>query len=282
MVTASEKDYIYNYAYVPEHITDYVAAISGGEPFLIKDYLCYNRNGLLIFIGYPLAEPFEEKKMQEAIDSAIESFRPEQIALIAPAIPQLKYPCSKSESDSYYRLDLSNIHVGQKLRNMIKHASRELHCEKRQGLGDEHIQLISEFLNSRKVGEDTQRLFESIPKYVSSSSSAAVFEVRDRAERLIAFDIAEFNSKEYTFYLFNFRSQKYHAPGASDLLLFELIKAAQENGKPFLNLGLGINEGVVFFKKKWGAVPFLDYISCNCNLSKSRTSAIFRFLEVRL
>ena len=97
MVTASEKDYIYNYAYVPEHITDYSAAISGGEPFLIKDYLCYNRNGLLIFIGYPLAEPFEEKKMQEAIDSAIESFRPEQIALIAPAIPQLKYPCSKAK-----------------------------------------------------------------------------------------------------------------------------------------------------------------------------------------
>lgn len=281
MVTASEKDYIYNYAYVPEHITDYVAAISGGEPFLIKDYLCYNSKGVLIFIGYPLKGAFVEAEIKDALDKAIEQVRPEQIALIAPAIPQLKYACSKGKADSYYRLDLSNIHIGQKLRNMIKHASRELHFKKRRTLGDEHKQLISEFLNSRKVDEDTQRLFEGIPKYVSSSPSAEVFEVRDSSERLIAFDIAEFNSKEYTFYLFNFRSQKYHASGASDLLLYELVKSAQEKGKPFLNLGLGINEGVIFFKKKWGAVPFLDYKYYSCNLSKSRISAIFRFLEVR-
>lgn len=282
MLNVSEKDYIFQYAYVPEHITDYVAAISEGEPFLIKDYLCYNSKGYLIFIGYPLKGAFEEREMKGAIDEAVEQFRPEQIALIAPSIPQLKYPCSKSESDSYYRLDLSNIHIDQKLRNMIKHASRELHYEKRPALGSEHKELISEFLNTSKVDEDTQRLFERIPEYVSSVPTAVVFEARDKNGRLIAFDIAEFGAKEYIFYMFNFRSQENYVPGASDLLLYELIRAAQEEGKLFLNLGLGINEGVVFFKKKWGAVPFLDYKYYSCNLSKSKTSAIFRFLEVRL
>lgn len=281
MVTASEKDYIYNHAYVPEHITGYVSAISESEPFLINQYLFYTRNGFLIFIGYPLNEAFEKEKIKEALNTAIERFKPEQIAVIAPAIPQLKYTCSMSGSDSYYRLDLSNIHIGQKLRNMIKHASRNIHCEKRHGLNDEHTLLISEFLSSRKVDEDTQRLFKSIPKYVSSVSTASVFEARDKEGRLIAFDIAESGAKEYAFYMFNIKSQKHYVAGASDLLLQELIKSAREEGKPFINLGLGINEGIVFFKKKWGGAAFLDYKSCNFSLSNSKIDAFFKFLEVR-
>ncbi|MBT9139112.1 MAG: hypothetical protein DDT31_01693 [Syntrophomonadaceae bacterium] len=50
--------------------------------------------------------------------------------------------------------------------------------------------------------------------------------------------------------------------GASDLILYEIIKTAQEMGKSFVNLGLGINEGVAFFKKKWGGSPFLNYEFC--------------------
>lgn len=282
MVTASEKDYIYNHAYVPEHITGYVSAISESEPFLINQYLCYTRNGFLIFIGYPLNEAFEKEKITAALNAAIERFKPEQIAVIAPAIPQLKYTCSMSGSDSYYRIDLSNIHIGQKLRNMIKHASKNIHCEKRNGLTDEHTLLISEFLCNRKVDEDTERLFKSIPKYASSVSTASVFEARDKDGRLIAFDIAESGAKEYAFYMFNIKSQKHYVAGASDLLLQELIKSAREEGKSFINLGLGINEGIVFFKKKWGGASFLDYKSCNFNLSNSKINAFFKFLEVRL
>ena len=98
--------------------------------------------------------------MKEALDEAVGQFRPDQIALIAPVIPKLQYSCNKDVSDSYYRLDLANLHMNQKSRNMIKHSSRELSCEKRQGLGDEHKQLISEFLNTHKVDEDTQRLLK--------------------------------------------------------------------------------------------------------------------------
>lgn len=282
MLNVSEKDYVFQYAYVPEHIVDYVTAISGGEPFLIKDYLCYNSKGYLIFIGYPLKRAFEEGEMKGALDEAVEQFRPDQIALIAPVIPELQYSCNKGVSDSYCRLDLANLRISQKLRNMIKHASRELSCEKRQGLGDEHKQLISEFLNANKVGEDTRRLFERIPEYISSVPTAVVFEARDKNGRLIAFDIAEFGAKEYAFYMFNFRSRERYAAGASDLLLHELIKAAQKEGKSFINLGLGINKGIVFFKKKWGGVPFLDYKSCNYNLSNSRVHTLFKFLEVKL
>jgi hypothetical protein len=59
--------------------------------------------------------------------------------------------------------------------------------------------------------------------------------------------------------MFNFRCRKRNVPGASDLLLHEIIEQARGQGKRFLNMGLGINDGVSFFKKKWGAEPFLPY-----------------------
>jgi hypothetical protein len=75
----------------------------------------------------------------------------------------------------------------------------------------------------------------------------------------MAFDVADFTARDYTFYLFNFRARPSAVPGASDLLLQALIEEARGLGKPFVNLGLGIDGGVAFFKKKWGGVPFLRY-----------------------
>ena len=52
-----------------------------------------------------------------------------------------------------------------------------------------------------------------------------------------------------------------HVPGASDLLLREMVNLAHAEGKKTINLGLGINTGIRRFKEKWGGVPFLPYTS---------------------
>lgn len=263
MITTEEEDYIRGHAYLPEHITGYVMAISNVEPSLINNYLCYfDGKKQIVFVGYPFESLFEESLMKEALDAAIERFKPDQIALIAPVISISQGVCSKRESDYYYKLELSNLHIHQKLKNIIKRASRELYIEKGHELSDEHIQLISEFLDSHRVNAETRYIFERIPQYVSSVPSASVFSVRDRARKLVAFDIAEFGAKDYAFYMFNFISRHQPIPGASDLLLYEVIKAAKEEGKSAINLGLGINKGVKFFKKKWGGIPFLNYEFC--------------------
>jgi hypothetical protein len=41
-----------------------------------------------------------------------------------------------------------------------------------------------------------------------------------------------------------------------------VVEVSKEEGKKYVNLGLGINRGVTFFKKKWGGVAFLSYASC--------------------
>jgi len=97
---------------------------------------------------------------------------------------------------------------------------------------------------------------------IADVPTALVFSARDRTGTLVAFDVAEFAGGEYAFYQFNFRSRARHVPGASDLLLHQVIVTARGQGKIFLNLGLGIDEGVAHFKRKWGGVPFLAYASC--------------------
>ena len=128
--------------------------------------------------------------------------------------------------------------------------------------------MITDFLKTHPVDEATGFIFNRIDDYLSSSPSVRVFEARNKRDELVAFDVAEFTPKDYAFYMFNFGSDARYVPGASDLLLSGVIQEAKTTGKRFINLGLGINPGVTFFKKKWGGVVFLSHAFCLYELSR--------------
>jgi hypothetical protein len=262
MITAVQQDYIEDYAYVPEHIHHYVTAISKTEPFFFGDFLAYAKKDRLIFVGYPLKEPFEEKRMRSALEDAIKRFKPESVSLIAPSIPSSSNDCAHPPSDRYYRLDLSALSISQKLRNMLSRAGRELFVEKNKDFDKEHRKIVEDFLKTHPVDEATRFIFKRIGEYLSSSTTAWTFDARNNRGELVAFDVAEFKPRDYTIYMFNFSSDALYVPGASDLLLSAVIKQAKTDRKKYINLGLGINPGVTFFKKKWGGTPFLPYAFC--------------------
>jgi len=262
MITAAQEDYIDHHAYVPEHIPHYVTAISETEPFLFGDFLGYSKKDFSIFIGYPLKEPFDEKRMGMALQNVIKRFKPESVSLTAPAIPSSLENCAHPPVDHYYRLDLSSISISQKLRNMLKRAGRELSVEKSKKFDGEHRKMVEEFLKTRRVSDAIRFIFQRIDKYLSSSKTAWIFDARTSGGELVAFDVAEFKPKDYALYMFNFASDALYIPGASDLLLSEVIKQAKAEKKKYMNLGLGINPGVTFFKEKWGGVAFLPYAFC--------------------
>lgn len=279
MLTDHEEDYIKKHAYIPEHITGYVTSISGGEPFLFNDYLFYTINDHLVFIGYPLNKHYEENEMKESLNSAIKRFKPRNIALIALSATAPKDRCLRTDSDHYYSLEISGFRLNQKIRNMITRASRELHIEKGRELKNEHIKVIREFLNSHKIDESTGHIFERIPEYISSVKTAFVFSAIGSNGGLVAFDIAEFGARDYSFYMFNLLSRNNYVPGASDLLLGEIIKYSKEEGKSFINLGLGINKGNRFFKEKWGGKPFLSYEYCLYPVRKNHS--LFEWVKIQ-
>jgi hypothetical protein len=200
--------------------------------------------------------------MAEALGDAVKRLKPESISLIAPSIPSSLNDCIHAPSDQYYRLDLSALSISQKLRNMLSRAGRELSVEKCRNFGKEHKKLIEAFLKTHPVDEATRFVVEKIGDYLSSSTTVWVFDARDNNGELVAFDVAEFKPKNYAIYMFNFSSETFYVPGASDLLLSEVVKQAKTERKKYINLGLGINPGVTFFKKKWGGVVFLPYASC--------------------
>jgi hypothetical protein len=257
MITPAEEELLANHAYVPEHLPGYGRAFSGGEPFLLDEYLCYYREGTLIFIGYPLRKGSEEGKMEALLAEAIKRFQPSRVALMGPS--RSEFRVDRQPSDQYYRLDLGSSRVPSKIKNMIRRAGRELKIEKSREFKADHQKLIDDFLESREVEEGARVIFKRIAGYLSSVPTALIFEARDSRGCLAGFDVADFAAKDYTFYLFNFRSRPSPVPGTSDLLLHALIREAKERGKSYLNLGLGINDGVAFFKKKWGGRPFLRH-----------------------
>jgi hypothetical protein len=264
MITATQQSYINEFAYLPEHIIPYVTAVSQAEPFLIQDFLAFVKKDHLIFVGYPLQGPFEEKRMKGSLDEALRRFKPKEVALTAPAIPPSVTGIGKPPLplDHYYRLDLSNLSVPQKTRNMIGRAMRGLRVQRVGTFREDHRQLVKEFLNSHPVDEAMQSIFSQVPQYVSSVPTAWIFEARNEVEELVAFDIAEFGATHYAMYMFNFISTDCHTPGASDLLLSEILNHARTEQKRYINLGLGINPGITFFKTKWRGVSFFPYRFC--------------------
>jgi len=259
MITAKDEVFIREHAHIPEHLPEYAARVSGGEPFLSGDFLFYLSADWMIFVGFPLRGKFEEKKMSQTLDGAVRKQSPARVVLIAPAIPVRLG--TAGPADFYYRLDLQGFRIPPKVKNMVQRASRELQVGKGRELEADHLRLISAFSGARTLEEGTRTIFARIPEYLSASPTAWVFSARTDSGQLAGFDIAEFAPSRYAFYMFNFRSREKTPPGTSDLLLSEIIRAAQEQEKRAINLGLGINPGVGFFKKKWGGRPFLEHRS---------------------
>ncbi|MBU2055739.1 MAG: hypothetical protein KKC25_12345 [Proteobacteria bacterium] len=262
MITTAQEDYIDHHAYVPEHIPQYVTPISQAEPHLFGDFLVYAKKGHFILVGYPLNEAFEEKRLRRALEDAVKCFKPESVSLIAPAIPPSLQQGPHPPTDHYYRLDLSTLSISQKLRNMLRRAGRELSVGKSTHFDQEHMKMIEGFLKTHSADEATRFIFRRIDTYLSSSKTASIFEARTDNGDLVAFDVAEFKPRDYAVYMFNFRSESHYIPGASDLLLSAVTQRAMAEGKKYINLGLGINPGVAFFKEKWGGVVFLPYAFC--------------------
>ncbi len=269
----AQRVYIEAQAYVPEHLPAYVTAISQAEPFLSGDFVLYVGQDHLIFVGYPLSENFNEEQMTKALDEATTRFKSSVVSVTAPTIPASMTDCGQASSDTYYRLDLSELSVPQKVRNMLRRASRDVSVDRGKVFGKEHKRLVDEFLDTHRLAEETQFIFERIPEYVNKSNTAWLFEARNRRGELVAFDVAEFGARHYAFYMFNFCSGRHYVPGASDLLLSEVIAQARTEDKRYINLGLGINPGVTFFKTKWGGTPFLPHRFCLRELARANVWA---------
>jgi hypothetical protein len=283
MITAQEEAYVLEKAYVPEHIVSLMALISRGDSFLTDEHLGFAKDNWLILVGYPLDGNFSRERCERIFKQTLETFRPEYMWFIGPEIPDFLLKSSRErETDQYYRLDLEKTTVKPSLQRMADKASRELAVERGHSMSKEHEALIEELLKREKLPPRLRELYRAMPYYVARSPSACVLNARDKHGTLAAFFVIDLGAKNFSTYVLGSHSKKHYVSHASDLLFLEMINLTKERGKNIINLGLGVNEGIRRFKKKWGGVPFLKYEFCERYYGYTRTVSLIKSLEGKL
>jgi hypothetical protein len=269
MITDDEKIEILNEAYVPEHSVDLIARLSGGEPFLFQDYFCCRTEDRLILIGYPLRHDFSVEEFDQVLTEINKIFHPAHISLIAPELPPaVAKTCGERESDYYYTLDLDGRTIRAGLQKICAKAALELVVERSAELGAAHRDLAQEFAARVELPPQIKELLFRMWDYVGRSDGSLVLSAWDRHDKLAAFYVMDMSPEKFSTYIIGCHSKHDFAQGASDLLFLEMIKVSAEQNKKYIHLGLGVNEGIRQFKKKWGGIPGLPYESCELPLQK--------------
>ena len=280
MLTPEEETYILTNAYIPEHIFGLMTILSGGEPFLIDDHFCCSTDDRLIFIGYPLQSGFEPDKFQAVLKKLKKEFKPQRISLIAPDLPHpLNINCRERDSDDYYTLNTLVPALSATVKRNLKKAGRMLTLERADRMGNNHHELMREFV--QRISPDTRvrELLLKMPHYVAAAQSAFVLNAWDTNKNLAAFYVIDLAAKNFTNYIIGCYSKKHYVRGASDLLLYELIKLSKEQSKNYIHLGLGVNRGIRRFKEKWGAKPTRRYQMCELVIKRSLIWEVIRTIH---
>jgi hypothetical protein len=217
------------------------------------------------------------------------------VTVLAPFRPREAPENARVARDCYWHIALPVAGQGQKLRNISARAAREVSVRE-EVWGNEHEALVRHYLQTRPLQPGTRAIFSALSRYAGVSDDGTGETVpgmspenRDRGtvvllaarrldDSLAGFSIGDFSGLHTAFYMFAFRYDT-APPGTADLLLSVLIRRAEELGHSRMNLGLGINAGIRFFKKKRRAEPYLPYVETSWDLTpraKGKNSAFSR------
>jgi len=269
MLTAKEEAYILKNAYVPEHCITLMTRVSGGEPFLVDDFFICHKDQWTILIGYPLEDNFNLNDLEAAFFKIKKEFHPDLISLIAPQMPfYLASKCQQRESDVYFTLETQKPIIRSPVKRNLKRARQNLRVELSSRMQEVHQKLMREFVSRAMLSERIKKLLFKMPEFVASAGKAFVLNAWDEVNNLTAFYVVDFEAERFSNYIIGCHSKKYYVPGASDLLLFELINMSLEYNKQYIHLGLGVNSGIRRFKEKWGGMPTRRYEMCELQARK--------------
>jgi len=244
-------------AVIPEQVAAYVEAVSGSKALVCGSCIAYASAAGLTLIGYPLHDPLDARAVDEAVDEARRLpllAKGGRLTVLCAAPPRAVPPGAAFTEDRWWSLGLPCPKARQKILHMLRRAEQALVVEQSRGAFDAaHQKLVDGQSRSRPLAPGTRQIYSRLPHYLAASPQAVLFSAYNRANgELAACAIGEYVSLHTAFYLFAFRSPD--APfGAADLLLNALLGEAEARGHTRCNLGLGINDGITFFKRKWQA-----------------------------
>ena len=256
-MTPSDVNAILEKATVPEHSVAFMAAMSGGEAFLVGPYIFVAAEDWLLAVGYPLENSYTPKGFEQALAEALRRAAAQDCWAICPELPErLKAQCS--DKDRYYLLTLDGAIPGR-LGRLAERAATALTVEEGITFTPAHRRLWAEFTGRVALPPNVRELYARTESVLQRSPGLSLLNAWDRDGHLAACLLLDSAPRRFTSYLLGAHSRIHFTPHASDLLFREMIRIARGNGKEFLHLGLGVNDGIRRFKAKWGGVPGLPY-----------------------
>ena len=253
----SELDAVLKRATVPEHSVLFMQSMSGGEPFVIGPYLFLAAEDWLIAVGYPLSGETSGEGFDQALKEAVRLSRARTCWAIGPTLPdRLKAYCE--EQDNFYVLS-ADAKVPQRLERLAEKTSSLLRVEDGNTFTAAHRRLWAEFAGRVALPSNVRELFAKTEAVVQKAPGLVLLNAWDPQGHLAACLLLDTAPRAFLTYLIGAHSRTHYTPYASDLLFREMIRMAGRQGKEFIHLGLGVNEGIRRFKTKWGGAPVLPY-----------------------
>ena len=274
----SELDAVLKEATVPEHSVLFMQAMSGGEPFLIGPYLFFAAEDWLVAIGYPLSGEPSAAGFDQALAEAVRRSRARDCWAISPSLPNRLKP-HRRDQDDYYVLS-ADAKVPQRLERVAEKASGLLRVEEGNTFTAAHRRLWAEFVGRVALPSNVRELFAKTEAVLQKAPGLVLLNAWDPNDQLAACLLLDTAPRAFLTYLIGAHSRTHYTPYASDLLFREMIRIAGRQGKGFLHLGLGVNEGIRRFKIKWGGAPALPYEMAAWQEKESVRSGVSELMRV--
>lgn len=256
---------------IPEHSVSLMTRASHGRALRIGAYLFYAAGDWLIGIGYPLQGTPSVEDFDRALDKAISQTGATDCRIVACELPA-RLAGHLTKQDAYYILPLERPLPGR-LVNIVNKASQSLRIETGTTFTPQHRRLWGEFMGFAGLPSNVQALYASVEELLSSPDcEISLLNAYNAEGFLTACLVVDTAQPGFDTYLLGAHSRQHPVPHASDVLFARMIAEARQRSKAFLHLGLGVNQGIARFKRKWGGFPALPYLEAQWKEQKRSAS----------
>ena len=271
-------------ARVPEHSVPFMAALSGGTPLILDNFLFFYGEDWLTGVGYPLRGEYDLPSFILAVDRLgdwLTSRRKNRerdaidLFVVAPFLPPEAVRGlggEISENDCFYTLP-AGAEIPAPLRRVVRVAEHSLRVEEGLAFTAAHRKLWAEMLTKPGMRRNVREMYGKTGILMAKAVPGLSFlNAWDRDGNLAASLLIDSAPQNFCSYIIGAHSRRNYIPHATDLLFAHLLEKARVLGKNFIHLGLGVNEGIRRFKKKWGGQEDLPFVMASWKHSAESAS----------
>lgn len=238
-------------ARVPEHSTAFMEAMSGGTAFCEGPYFFVAAADWLMAVAYPLLGRYSHEGFEAALTAALARTHATDCWAVGPDLPP-RLAKNEVDVDQFYVLG-AQAEPPARLRAPLARAAELLRVEEGQEFTPAHRRLWAEFMGRVALKSSVRALFVGTPKALEAAGTdLRLLNAWDAQGHLAACLLMDYAPESFCSYILGAHSRTHYTPHAADLLFAQMLVSARSRGKRYIQLGLGVNDGIRRFKHKWG------------------------------